>query len=93
MSPITVLSPVGVNRVKAQSLAPRLPSLEGVRLGILNNSKTNSLLLQQQVAELIGRQHGLAGVVTKQKPSAAVGALHLDAFAKEVGAVFTAIGD
>ena len=93
MSAITVLSPVGVNRVEAQSLAPRLRSLEGVRLGILNNSKTNSLRLQQHVAELIGGQHKLAEVVTKQKPSAAVGAEQIDAYAREVDAVITAIGD
>ena len=93
MSAITVLSPVGGNRVVAQSLAPRLASLEGARLGILNNSKTNSLLLQQHVAGLVGARHALADVVTKQKPSAAVGAEKLDVYAREVNAVVTAIGD
>ncbi len=46
MSGITVLSPVGINQVKAQSIAPRLESLERVKVGILNNSKPNSLALQ-----------------------------------------------
>ena len=45
------------------------------------------------MAELVGKQHKLAEVVTKQKPSAAVGAEQLDVYAREVGAVFTAIGD
>jgi hypothetical protein len=35
----------------------------------------------------------VAGAVTKQKPSAAIGAEGLDAYAKEVGAVITAISD
>jgi len=35
MSGITVRSPVGINRVGAQPIAPRLPSLDGVTLGIL----------------------------------------------------------
>jgi hypothetical protein len=93
MSRITVLSPLGVNRVGAQPIAPRLRSLDGVKLGILNNSKPNSLELQQRVVELIGRHHSVTGAVTKQKPSAAIGAEGLDAYAKEVGAVITAISD
>ena len=93
MSGITVLSPLGVNRVGSQPLAPRLRSLDGVTLGILNNSKPNSLRLQQHVAELLGQKYALARIVTKQKPSAAVGAEDIDTFAREVGAVITAIGD
>ncbi len=90
---ITVLSPLGVNRVGSQPLAPRVRSLDGVTLGILNNSKPNSLELQRRVVELLGRGHALAGSVTKQKPSAAIGADGLDTYAREVGAVVTAISD
>ena len=93
MSGITVLSPMGINQVEAQSMASRLASLEHVTLGILNNSKPNSLLLQERVAELLGQSHEIRKVVTKQKPSAAVGAEDLDLYAPEVGAVITAIGD
>jgi hypothetical protein len=93
MSRITVVSPLGVNRVGSQPIAPRLRSLDGVTLGILNNSKPNSLELQQRVVELIGLHHSVSGAVTKQKPSAAIGAEGLDAYAKEVGAVITAISD
>ena len=93
MSGITVLSPVGINRVGAQPIAPRLTSLDGVKLGILNNSKPNSLPLQERVVELLAKQYTFGGVVTKRKPNAAVGAENLDAYAREVGAVITAIGD
>jgi hypothetical protein len=93
MRDITVLSPVGINQVEAQSIAPRLASLERVTRGILNNSKPNALLLQERVAELLGRQHALGGGATKQKPSAAIGAEKVDVYAREVGAVVTAIGD
>ena len=93
MSEITVLSPLGVNRVGARPIAARLRSLDGVTVGILNNSKPNSLELQRRVVELIAKQHSVGGVVTKQKPSAAIGADGLDAYAREVGAVITAIGD
>ena len=93
MSGTIVLSPVGINRVGAQPIAPRLRSLDGVTLGILNNSKPNSLQLQERVVELLAKQHSVGGVVTKQKPSAAIGAEGLDTYAREVGAVITAIGD
>jgi len=85
MSGITVLSPVGINRIGAQPNAPRLRSLDGVTLGILNNSKPNSLQLQERVVELLAKQHSVGGVVTKQKPSAAIGAEGLDTYAREVG--------
>jgi hypothetical protein len=93
MSGITVLTPVGINQVTGKAMAGRLTSLERVTLGILNNSKPNSLSLQERVVELLGKRYTLARVVTKQKPSAAVGAEGLDAYAQEVGAVITAIGD
>ena len=82
MGAITVRGPVGINRVDAQTITPRLPSLDGVPLGILNNSKPNSLLLQQRVVELLARQYKVGEVVTKQKPSAAIGAEKLDVYAR-----------
>lgn len=93
MPSFTVLSPLGVNRAAVQAMAPRLASLEGATLGILNNSKPNSLLLQERVAALLGAKHRLAGIVTRQKPTAAIGAEKLDVYAREVSAVVTAIGD
>jgi hypothetical protein len=93
MSEIAVLSPLGINRVKALARARRLASLENAILGILNNRKPNSLLLQEAVVELVAQRHPLARVVTRQKPNAAVGAEQLDLYAGEVGAVITAIGD
>ena len=92
MSGITVLSPLGINRVGSQPMAARLRSLDGVNLGILNNSKPNSLELQRAWSSCSPRSIP-GGFVTKQKPSAAIGAEGLDAYAKEVGAVITAIGD
>jgi len=93
MPAITVLGPLGVNRAVRQAMAPRLGSLDGVTLGVLNNSKPNSLALQQHLATLLGAKTRLVGVVVKQKPTAAIGAEKLDVYAREVSAVVTAIGD
>jgi len=93
MSGITVLSPVGINRVEAQANAPRLKSLDGIRLGILNNSKPNSDILQAKIVELLGDKYKFQSVTNKQKPNASVGAENLADYAKEVDAVITALGD
>jgi hypothetical protein len=93
MERITVFSPVGINRTEARPPSARIKSLDGAVLGILNNSKPNSLALQQHIAQLLGSRFKLAGVVTKKKPSASLAADGLYSFAREVGAVITAIGD
>ena len=45
------------------------------------------------MVELLGKSHPVAGSVTEQKLSAAIGADGLDTYAKEVGAIITAISD
>ncbi len=69
MGQVTVLSPVGINRVGTQPMAPRVRSLDGVVLGILNNSKPNSLPLQEYLVELLAKRYALSGGVAKQKPN------------------------
>lgn len=93
MERITVLSPLGINRTEAQPPATRLKSLDGMVLGILNNGKPNSLALQEHIVTLLQQRFQLAGVVTKKKPSASLAADGLYSFARDVGAVVTAIGD
>jgi hypothetical protein len=93
MSGITVLSPVGINRVEARPVAGRIASLQGVRLGLLNNNKPNAALLLERVAGLLRAQHGLGGTAIKQKPHSSVGADRLDDYAKEVQAAIVAVGD
>lgn len=93
MSTITVLSPVGINRVESRPVAARIATLQGMQLGLLNNNKPNAARLLDNVAELIGAQHGLAGTVRKQKPHSSVGAEDLDTYAREVQAALVAVGD
>jgi hypothetical protein len=93
MSGITVLSPVGINRVEAQPVAARIGSLQGVRLGLINNNKPNAGLLLETVSGLLDARQGLAGTAKKQKPHSSVGAEGLDTFAREVQAALVAVGD
>ena len=93
MERITVFSPLGINRAEARPPSARIQSLDGAVLCILNNSKPNSLALQEHIARLLGARFKLAGVVTKKKPSASLAADGLDGFAREVATVITAIVD
>jgi hypothetical protein len=93
MSGITVLSPLGINRVEARPVSARIASLRGVRLGLINNNKPNAALLLETLAGLLDAQHGLAGTLAKQKPHSSVGAEGLDGYAQEVQAAVVAVGD
>ncbi len=93
MTQVTVYSPVGVNRVESRAAAPRLEDFEGARIGLLNNSKTNSLLLQEEIVKLLEERYKLGAVVKNIKPNAALKAEGLEEFANEVDAVIAALGD
>jgi hypothetical protein len=90
---LTVLSPVGINRVEARAVSQRIASLEGADIGILINNKPNSEFLQDQIVAFLRERYKIGKVVKKIKPNASVGAKNLETFAKEVKAVITAIGD
>jgi hypothetical protein len=93
MQGYTVLSPVGVNLVERQAISQRVPSLDGLRVGLINNNKPNSHLLQEHIVDLIRKQFQIQDVVLLQKPNPAVPAVGLADWAKEVDVVITAMGD
>jgi hypothetical protein len=93
MSRITVLSPLGVIRAKADPLAVRLPSLDGVTLGVLTNNKPNVNLLADRLAELLSSRYNIHGVLRKRKANPAVPATALDRLAGDCKAVIVAVGD
>lgn len=80
-----------------KKVAPPPPSLQGLRVGLLANGKTNSKeLLEELLAELSGRPGvSVAGSFSIVKPSVSVPPLP-DDFArlvKEADLVITALGD
>jgi hypothetical protein len=56
---VRVYVPTGAIDTAAHALAPRLTSLKGVRLGILDNHKEFSDLVLQGVADQLAREHGV----------------------------------
>ena len=77
-----------------QRLAPRLPSLKGTRLALLDNSKVNARELLNALAKRLQAQFGVAEVRPWRKPSPAKGAEFIpELLAWKPDLVLTASGD
>ena len=92
-----VYDPRGTVTAEPRQLAPRLATLDGVRLGVLDNAKWNASKLLRHVVTGLGLEAGqsFAGVRVYTKPSFSrpAAADLLDRIAAENDAVITAIGD
>lgn len=63
-----LLDPTGAARSAAATvLAPRLRSLDGLRLGLLDNTKPNALVLLNEVARQLQLSHGIRTVTPYTK--------------------------
>ena len=72
MSPegIRLYDPTAESRTVAATLAPRLPSLAGTRVGILDNGKANAGTLMLAVTKILQERYGVGDVVKREKPIA-----------------------
>ena len=84
-------------RVDAQRTlpAPRVAALEGLRLGILDNTKWNAGRLLRKTAARLGERHGFAAVnyYSKESFSKAADPALIAAIAAGNDIILTAIGD
>jgi hypothetical protein len=55
--------------IRAQ-LAPRLATLQGTRVGILDNGKANAGTLMLAVAKILQDRYGVTEVIKREKPVA-----------------------
>lgn len=68
---LVLISPVNeAIRATDTTFAPRLASLEGKRVGLLDNSKSNAGRLLDMVATMLHTQYGFSNMVRHRKPSA-----------------------
>jgi hypothetical protein len=90
-----VFDPCGVVAAEPLALAPRLPELDGMRLGVLDNTKWNANRLLRKIAARLGARVALAAVNYYHKESFARDAdpALLARIAAENDIVLTAIGD
>jgi hypothetical protein len=67
---IRLYDPTAEPRANEARLAPRLDSLAGKRVGILDNSKANAGTLMLAVARVLQERYGVIEVVKREKPVA-----------------------
>ena len=92
---IVLVKPEAPARAAAGKLTRRVQALEGLRLGVLYNSKANADHLLRDVAESLEATYGVRLAIWRQKPAASFGATEevLDELAREADLVVTAMGD
>ena len=75
--------------------APRLPTLAGTRLGIIDDSKRNADVLLEELAEILRTRYEITEVKWHRKPSASRPAdpTALKDLTEQVDSVIIAIGD
>jgi hypothetical protein len=67
---LMLISPVNEAIIAQSALAPRLTSLRGKRVGLLDNSKTKAGKMLDTVAAILDAQYGFTDIVRHRKPSA-----------------------
>jgi hypothetical protein len=67
---IRLYDPTAEPRAVAARLAPRLTTLAGKRVGILDNGKANAGTLMLAVTKILQERYGVAEVVKREKPVA-----------------------
>ena len=66
----TILSPLGTSHAKQHRLAPRtFKTLDGVRLGLLGNSKLNADAVLLAIGDLLKERYAIQSVFIRSKPS------------------------
>ena len=69
---ITVVNPASEDVTEPVALAPRIASLRGARVALIDNSKHNADRFLDTLATLLVRDHGVATIERYRKVSASV---------------------
>lgn len=96
--PNAILDPTGATRLAGKAAAPRArrpPSLHGVRVGLLINTKQNARPFLLELGRILQAEYGAASVTQRTKLNFAVPEPEdvIKALAAEADVVVTGIGD
>jgi hypothetical protein len=89
---ISVYVPTGAVDTRSKKLAPRLKSLEGARIGILDNCKELADVVLRGVAAALERDHGVTRVKFWQKSYLGIASPYAQEMAAECDAVINGVG-
>ena len=87
-----VYLPTGAVDTQSKKLAPRLTTLRGARIGILDNCKEFADLVLKGVAEILKRDHGVAEVTFWRKSYLGVPSPYAEEMAAKCDAVVNGVG-
>jgi hypothetical protein len=92
---IPVYDPRGVMDAAPLAMSPRVKKLQGLRLGLLDNTKWNANKLLRGVRDRLAQKHGFGAVNYYRKESFSLAAAPdlIDRITAENDIVLTAIGD
>ena len=92
---LVVLDPTAPPREVRETMAPRLPHLQGKAVGFLWNSKPNGDILFCRLEELLRQKYEVSAVTYKNKPTASAGATEqvLEELAASCEAVIVGLAD
>lgn len=87
-----VMSPLGVPRPSTMTLAPKLQTLKGAVVGLVDNSKPGAIPLLKGIADELLKA-GVAEVREFPKNTASAGHPQIETITRESEAVVLALGD
>ncbi|HEX2276793.1 MAG TPA: hypothetical protein VHN13_06640 [Candidatus Tectomicrobia bacterium] len=92
---VTVLHPAAEDVAEPQRLAPRLPSLQGTTVGLIDNHKRNADVYLEALGHLLQERYGVSQVVTYRKISQSLPTPDevLDQLASTCDAIIHAVAD
>jgi len=88
---LSVYVPIGAVDTQSKKLAPRLASLRGIRIGILDNCKEFADVVLRGIAEVLECEHG-AKVKFWQKSYLGIPSPYAQEMATECDAVINGVG-
>ena len=89
---ISVYLPIGAKDTPSKKLAPRLESLRGARIGILDNCKEFADIVLRGVVEVLKRDYGVADVTVWQKSYLGIPSPYAREMAASCDAVINGVG-
>jgi hypothetical protein len=91
----TLFDPTASPAGRETSIAPRPARLDGLRIGLVENTKFNSDELLLRLADRLSRRYGMtmSRMVRKRSPSHEVDEAAIDALRKQSDFVVSGIGD
>jgi hypothetical protein len=92
---VTVLHPAAEDVAEPQRLAPRLSSLQGMTVGLIDNHKRNANVYLEELGHLLQEHYGVSKVVTYRKISQSMPTPDevLDQLASTCDAIIHAVAD